>query len=141
VAALSAILLSACGNDEESDERPINDAQSDNDTSIDGSGTESDASGCEGATDRFWPDTADCDPACYHLVEGLMFDETRECYGPSAELSTPLACLRDGTAGASLSCHTVPGLGQVMTLNVYFSIGDVFDSCPMPRRPGFPCTE
>lgn len=135
------ILLSACGTDEESDDRPTNDAQSDSDMSVEESGTESDASGCEGLVDRFWPDTADCDPACYHLVAGLMFDESRGCYGPSAELSTPLACLRDGLSGASLSCYAVPGLGPVMTRHEHGIIYDTFEDCWTERQPGFPCME
>jgi hypothetical protein len=96
---------------------------------------------CEGATDRFWPDTADCDPACYTLVEGLIYDEERACYGQSPELTTPLACLRNGLAGASLSCHEVPELGQVMTSYYHPVIYEVFADCWMDRREGFPCTD
>ena len=96
---------------------------------------------CRNATDRFWPDTADCDPACYTLVEGLIYDEERACYGQSPELTTPLACLRDGLAGASLSCYEVPELGQVMTLYYYPVVYEVFPDCWMDRREGFPCTD
>ena len=95
---------------------------------------------CEGATDRFWPDTADCDPACYTLVEGLIYDEERACYGQSPALTTPLACLRDGLSGASLSCYDVPELGQVMTLNSHSAIGGVFSGCGSNQREGFPCS-
>ena len=95
---------------------------------------------CEDATDRFWPDTADCDPACYTLVEGLIYDEERACYGRSPELTTPLACLRNGLAGASLSCYEVPELGQVMTLYYYPVVYEVFPDCWMDRREGFPCS-
>lgn len=95
---------------------------------------------CEGATDRFWPDTADCDPACYTLVEGLIYDEERACYGQSPALTTPLACLRDGLSGASLSCVDVPELGKVMTTHVYFDIYEGFGSCQFELPQGFPCS-
>ena len=137
---LLTVLLgfAACGTTEDEDEQSLADTSPSQQDGTDGNDGETE--GCSDATDRFWPDTADCDPACYTLVEGLIYDEERACYGPSPELTTPLACLRNGTSGASLSCYDVPELGQVMTLNSHSAIGGVFSGCGSNQREGFPCS-
>ena len=138
---LLTVLLgfAACGTTEDEDEQSLADTSPSQQDGTDGNDGETE--GCSDATDRFWPDTADCDPACYTLVEGLIYDEQRACYEQSTELTTPLACLRNGTSGASLSCVDVPELGKVMTTHVYFDIYEGFGTCQFEQPQGLFCTD
>lgn len=144
---LASVAIGGCGNEDDRDEptsadvRPANDALSASESRGDAGTQTDDLPDCAGITNRFWPDTADCDPACHLIVDGLIFDETRGCYGPSEQLTTPLACLRDGLAGAALACQDVPELGHVMTVHSYPALAEEYGDCGTDWRRGFPCTE